>query len=216
MKIIILGPPGAGKGTQAQFISEKFLIPQISTGDMLRSAIKADTELGRQVKDIIDSGELVSDDVIVRLVEERISQEDCMRGFLLDGFPRTVAQAVAVSERDVSIDCVIEISVPDEEIVGRLGGRRVHLDSGRVYHIAFNPPKIEGRDDVTGESLIQREDDKEQTVRERLRVYHEQTFPVAKYYKDQHQENLVRYIVINGDDKLENIKKKILHELQTK
>ena len=215
MKIILLGPPGAGKGTQAQFISDTYSIPQISTGDMLRAAIKDGSELGELVRAIIDRGELVSDDIIVNLVQERISQSDCSQGFLLDGFPRTLVQAEALSAEGITIDCVLEIEVPDKEIIDRLVGRRVHLDSGRVYHLQHNPPKIEGVDDVTGEPLIQRDDDKEDTIKERLGIYHEDTYPVAEYYRNQSMSSSVRYICINGLGNLENIKKKIYQELQS-
>jgi adenylate kinase len=179
-----LGPPGAGKGTQAQFICEKYHIPQISTGDMLRAAVKSGSELGRQVKDIMDSGALVSDDLIIALVQDRIQQADCANGFLLDGFPRTIPQAQALNDAGVSIDFVVEIAVDDEQIVSRLSGRRVHEGSGRVYHLEHNPPQTEGVDDITGEPLIQREDDREETVRNRLSVYHSQTEPLVKFYRD--------------------------------
>tara|TARA_B100000686_G_C16654555_1_gene897389 strand:+ start:446 stop:1096 length:651 start_codon:yes stop_codon:yes gene_type:complete len=215
MKVILLGPPGAGKGTQAQFISDTYSIPQISTGDMLRAAIKAETELGKMVKTIIDRGELVSDDIIVNLVQERISYPDCRKGFLLDGFPRTLVQAEALSAGGIAIDCVLEIEVPDKEIIDRLGGRRVHLDSGRVYHLEHNPPKVQGIDDVTGEPLIQRDDDKEDTILERLGIYHDETYPVVEYYRNQSVSSSVRYICINGLGNLENIKKKIYQELQS-
>jgi len=184
MKLILLGPPGAGKGTQAQFICEKYHIPQISTGDMLRAAVKSGSELGRQVKDIMDSGALVSDDLIIALVQDRIQQADCANGFLLDGFPRTIPQAQALNDAGVSIDFVVEIAVDDEQIVSRLSGRRVHESSGRVYHLEHNPPQTEGVDDISGEPLVQREDDREQTVRNRLSVYHSQTEPLVKFYRD--------------------------------
>ena len=182
MRIIMLGAPGAGKGTQAQFITERFAIPQISTGDMLRAAIKAGTELGKQVKEVMASGGLVSDDIIIALIEERIQQPDCENGFLLDGFPRTIPQAEALKDRGIAIDYVVEIAVDDEEIVSRLSGRRVHEGSGRIYHVKYDPPKVEGKDDQTGEPLVQREDDKEETVRKRLDVYHQQTRPLVGYY----------------------------------
>ena len=182
MRVILLGPPGAGKGTQAQFITEKFGIPQISTGDMLRAAVKAGSELGLKVKDIMASGGLVSDDIIIALVKERITQEDCVNGFLFDGFPRTIPQAEALQSAGVTIDHVLEIAVADEEIVTRMSGRRTHESSGRTYHVVYNPPKEEGKDDLTGEPLIQREDDKEETVRNRLNVYHEQTKPLVNFY----------------------------------
>ncbi|SFU84473.1 adenylate kinase [Halomonas korlensis] len=183
MRLILLGAPGAGKGTQAQFICERYKIPQISTGDMLRAAVKEGSELGVKVKEIMNSGGLVSDDVIIALVKERISQPDCENGFLFDGFPRTIPQAEAMKEADVKIDHVLEIAVADEEIVNRLAGRRVHPGSGRVYHLQHQPPKEYGKDDVTGEALIQRDDDRESTVRNRLAVYHEQTAPLVSYYQ---------------------------------
>ena len=184
MKLILLGPPGAGKGTQAQFISEKYGVPQVSTGDMLRAAIRAGSELGLKVKDIMESGALVSDELIIALVKERIQQPDCANGFLLDGFPRTIPQAQALMGAGVSIDFVIEISVDDEQIVSRLSGRRVHEGSGRVYHIEHNPPATPDMDDITGEPLIQRKDDREDTIRNRLSVYHSQTEPLVKFYND--------------------------------
>jgi adenylate kinase len=184
MKLILLGPPGAGKGTQAQFITEKYGVPQISTGDMLRAAVKAESELGLQVKDIMASGGLVSDDLIIALVEERIQQDDCVNGFLFDGFPRTIPQAQALVDADIDIQYVIEISVDDDEIVSRLSGRRVHESSGRVYHVEHNPPQKFGVDDETGEPLIQREDDQESTVRNRLSIYHQQTKPLVNFYTD--------------------------------
>lgn len=177
MRIVLLGAPGAGKGTQAQFIMEKFGIPQISTGDMLRAAIKAGTPLGLKAKEVMDQGQLVSDDLIIGLVKERIAQDDCAKGFLLDGFPRTIPQADAMKEAGVVIDNVLEFDVPDEEIVKRMSGRRVHSGSGRVYHLVYNPPKVAGKDDVTGEDLSIRVDDEESTVRKRLDIYHEQTEP---------------------------------------
>mgnify|MGYP002735269211 CR=1 FL=1 len=183
MRLILLGAPGAGKGTQAQFICERFGIPQISTGDMLRAAVKEGSELGLKAKEIMASGGLVSDDLIIALVKERISQPDCVNGFLFDGFPRTIPQADAMKEAEVKIDHVLEIAVPDEEIVKRLAGRRVHPASGRTYHIDYNPPKEAGKDDVTAEPLIQRDDDSESTVRNRLTVYHDQTAPLVEYYQ---------------------------------
>jgi adenylate kinase len=182
MRFILLGPPGAGKGTQASFITKKYSIPQISTGDMLRAAIKAGSELGLKAKKIMDAGQLVPDDVIINLVKQRITEPDCSGGFLFDGFPRTIAQAEAMKSAGVNIDYVIEIAVPDEEIVLRMSGRRVHLASGRTYHIKFNPPKVVDKDDVTGEPLIQRQDDAAATVKERLNVYHQQTKPLIEYY----------------------------------
>lgn len=183
MRIILLGAPGAGKGTQAKFLTEKFGIPQISTGDMLRAAVNAGTELGLKVKDVMASGGLVSDDIIIALVKERIVQDDCEKGFLLDGFPRTIPQADAMKDAGVVIDNVVEIYVEDEEIVSRLSGRRVHSGSGRIYHLIYNPPKQEGVDDETGEALIQREDDQEVTIRKRLDVYHQQTEPLVNFYQ---------------------------------
>jgi adenylate kinase len=182
MRIILLGSPGSGKGTQAQFITEKYSIPQISTGDMLRAAVRTGTPLGVEAKKVIEAGGLVSDDIILSLIKERIAQPDCANGFLLDGFPRTIIQAEGLDAMGVKIDNVIEIVVADEEIIKRMAGRRMHLKSGRTYHVEFNPPKVDGIDDVTGESLIQRDDDKEETVRKRLSVYHEQTKPLVGYY----------------------------------
>ena len=182
MKLILLGPPAAGKGTQANFIHEKFSIPQISTGDMLRAALKAGTPLGQAAKKVMDSGQLVSDDIIIGLVKARLKQPDCANGYLFDGFPRTIPQAEAMREAGVPIEYVLEIDVPDEEIITRMSGRRVHPASGRTYHVKFNPPKAEGRDDITGEPLIQRDDDREETVRKRLEVYRSQTRPLVEYY----------------------------------
>ncbi len=184
MRLILLGPPGAGKGTQAQFITEKYGVPQISTGDMLRAAVKAESALGLQVKDVMASGGLVSDDLIIALVKERIAQPDCANGFLFDGFPRTIPQAEALVDAGVEIQYVIEIAVDDEEIVSRLSGRRVHEQSGRVYHVQHNPPKTAGVDDQTGEPLLQRVDDQEDTVRNRLNIYHDQTKPLVKFYTE--------------------------------
>lgn len=184
MKVILLGPPGAGKGTQAQFITERYAIPQISTGDMLRAAIKAETPLGLEVKDVMASGGLVSDELIIALVRERVEQSDCQNGFLFDGFPRTIPQARAIVDAGILIDAVVEIAVVDEEIVARLSGRRVHEDSGRIYHIEHNPPNNAGLDDETGEPLIQRPDDSEETVRNRLDVYHKQTKPLVNFYTE--------------------------------
>lgn len=182
MRLILLGAPGAGKGTQAQFICEKFAIPQISTGDMLRAAVKAGTELGIAAKKIMDAGGLVSDDIIIGLVKDRLTQADCNKGYLFDGFPRTIPQAQAMKDAGVPIDYVLEIDVPFDAIIDRMSGRRVHPASGRTYHVTFNPPKVEGKDDVTGEALIQRDDDKEETVRKRLQVYNDQTRPLVEYY----------------------------------
>ena len=182
MRLILLGPPGAGKGTQAKFICEKYGIPQISTGDMLRAAIKAGTPLGLEAKQVIDQGKLVSDDTIINLVKERLKQDDCQSGYLFDGFPRTIPQAEAIRAAGVALDAVLQIEVADAEIVERMSGRRVHLASGRTYHIKFNPPKVEGLDDVTGEPLVQRDDDSRETVLKRLEVYHAQTQPLVDYY----------------------------------
>lgn len=182
MRLILLGPPGAGKGTQANYIKERFAIPQISTGDMLRAAVKAGSPLGLAAKKVMDVGALVSDDIIIGLVKDRLQQSDCASGYMFDGFPRTIPQADAMRSANVAIDYVLEIDVPDAEIIDRLGGRRVHLASGRVYHVRFNPPKIADRDDLTGEPLVQRDDDREQTVGKRLSVYHEQTEQLVGYY----------------------------------
>ena len=213
MKIILLGPPGAGKGTQATFLKEHLGIPQISTGDMLRAAVKAGSPLGMEAKKIMDAGELVSDELILNLVKERISEEDCANGYLFDGFPRTIAQAEGMKSENIAIDAVIEIAVEDDEIIRRMSGRRVHLDSGRTYHIVFNPPKIEGKDDVTGEPLIQREDDHEDTVRKRLSVYHEQTKPLVDYYSDSKTASGIRFIRINGVGDVSAIQEQIIQSL---
>ena len=182
MRLILLGPPGAGKGTQAQYICEKFGIPQISTGDMLRAAVKAGTPLGVEAKKVMDAGQLVSDDIIIGLVQERLKQPDCAKGYLFDGFPRTIPQADALKRSGVALDYVLQIDVPDNEIVTRMSGRRVHPGSGRTYHVVFNPPKVAGKDDETGEDLVQRDDDREETVKKRLDVYHAQTAPLVDYY----------------------------------
>ncbi|WP_261815707.1 adenylate kinase [Vibrio gallicus] len=198
MRIILLGAPGAGKGTQAQFIMEKYGIPQISTGDMLRAAIKAGTELGKKAKEVIDAGQLVSDDIILGLIKERIAQPDCAKGFLLDGFPRTIPQADGLKEMGIDVDYVIEFDVADSVIVERMAGRRAHLASGRTYHLVYNPPKVEGKDDVTGEDLVIREDDKEETVRARLGVYHEQTAPLIEYYGKEAAAGNTQYLKFDG------------------
>jgi adenylate kinase len=214
MRIILLGPPGAGKGTQATFIKERFGIPQISTGDMLRAAVKAGTPLGLQAKAVMDSGALVSDDIIIGLVKERIAQPDCARGFLFDGFPRTIPQADALRDAGVAIDVVLEITVPDAEIIERMSGRRVHLASGRSYHVKFNPPKVAGKDDVTGEDLIQRDDDREETVRKRLAVYHEQTAQLVSYYRQlAAQGGGTRYVQVQGVGSVDDIRERVLAAL---
>ncbi len=206
MHVILLGAPGAGKGTQAKFLMESYGIPQISTGDMLRAAVAAGSELGEKVKGVMDSGALVSDDLIIDLVKDRIAQDDCAKGFLLDGFPRTIPQAEALASSGVSIDNVLEIFVEDAEIVARLSGRRVHESSGRIYHIEHNAPEVEGKDDETGEPLIQREDDKEETVRRRLGVYHDQTEPLVKFYQ---AVDGVTFSRVNGVGSLDDIKAKV-------
>jgi len=213
MRLILLGAPGAGKGTQAQFITEKFGIPQISTGDMLRAAVKAETELGLQAKAVMDAGGLVSDDIIIGLVKERIKQDDCQGGFLFDGFPRTIPQAEAMVSAGVTIDHVVEIAVEDEAIVARLSGRRVHPGSGRVYHIEYNAPKQENLDDETGEQLVQREDDHEDTVRKRLEVYHSQTAPLINFYQSMTGGAAPAYHCIEGVGSVEDIKEKVLNAL---
>ncbi len=210
MRVILLGAPGAGKGTQAQFITTKYAIPQISTGDMLRAAVKAGSELGALVKEVMATGGLVTDDIIIALVKERISQPDCQKGFLLDGFPRTIPQAEAMEEAGIAVDVVVEISVEDEEIVKRLSGRRVHADSGRIYHVTNNPPKRENLDDETGEPLIQRDDDKEETVRKRLKVYHQQTKPLVNFYqKLEEQGKGVKVVQLNGQENVEVVREQI-------
>ncbi|KJS29284.1 MAG: adenylate kinase [Desulfatitalea sp. BRH_c12] len=216
MRLILLGGPGAGKGTQATYIKERYQIPQISTGDMLRAAVKAGTELGKKAKAIMDTGGLVSDDIIIGLVKERIKDPDCANGFLFDGFPRTIPQADAMKAEGVPIDAVVEIDVPDAEIVKRMSGRRAHLASGRTYHVIFNPPKVEGKDDVTGEPLIQRDDDKEETVKKRLDVYHAQTEPLVDYYKkwaQSGQPGAPKHIRVEGVGKVEQIRDQIFAAL---
>ena len=215
MKIILLGGPGAGKGTQANYIKERYNIPQISTGDMLRAAVKAGTPLGVEAKKVMDAGGLVSDDIILGLIDERIQEDDCANGFLFDGFPRTLEQAEALKLK-VAVDAVVEIDVDDDEIIRRMSGRRVHLASGRTYHVVFNPPKVEGKDDETGEDLIQREDDHEETVRKRLDVYHEQTEPLVEYYSswaEAGSENAPKYIKINGIGQVNEIRDQIFQQL---
>lgn len=216
MRLILLGGPGAGKGTQAAFITERFSVPQISTGDMLRAAVKAGTALGRQAKSVMEAGELVSDDLILNLVKERIGEPDCANGFLFDGFPRTIAQAEGLKDQGVRIDYVLEIAVDDAEIVRRMSGRRVHPASGRTYHIEFNPPEYPGKDDVTGEDLIQRDDDREEVVRNRLQVYHEQTEPLIDYFRaweETGDEAAPKYVRIDGIGEVERIKQDVLAAL---
>jgi len=216
MRLILLGGPGAGKGTQANYVKDKFNIPQISTGDMLRAAVKAGTELGLAAKKIMDEGGLVSDAIIIGLVKARIEEADCANGFLFDGFPRTIPQADAMKQAGVKIDYVVEIAVEDEEIVKRMSGRRAHLSSGRTYHVIFNPPKVEGKDDVTGEDLVQRDDDKEETVRKRLSIYHEQTEPLVDYYSkwaNGGEAGAPKYVRIAGIGKVEEIRDNIFKAL---
>lgn len=212
MRFILLGPPGAGKGTQASFITKKFAVPQISTGDMLRAAIKAGTALGLKAKQVMDAGQLVPDDVIIGLVKTRIGQADCTGGFLFDGFPRTLAQADAMKTAGLQIDYVIEIAVPDEEIIQRMSGRRVHPASGRTYHIKFNPPKVADKDDLTGEPLILRQDDQAETVKERLRVYHAQTQPLIEYYEKwaaSGDPKAPRHCAVSGIGTVEQIRDRV-------
>lgn len=215
MRLILLGGPGAGKGTQANFIKDHYGIPQISTGDMLRAAVKAGTPLGQEARKIMDAGGLVSDDIIMGLIKERLGQPDCAGGYLFDGFPRTLAQADAMKQGSIAVDYVLEIAVPDEEIIKRMSGRRVHLSSGRTYHVVFNPPQVEGKDDATGEPLIQRDDDKEETVRKRLQVYHEQTEPLIGYYTRwaESDQQAPRFVKIDGIGSVEQIRERILSAL---
>jgi len=215
MRVILLGAPGAGKGTQAQFICKHFNIPQISTGDMLRAAVAAGTELGKQAKAVMESGGLVSDDIILGIVKERIQQADCANGFLFDGFPRTIPQAQALVDQGIDLDAVVEIDVADQEIINRLSGRRVHPASGRVYHVVYNPPKKADADDVTGEPLIQREDDSEATVRNRLKVYHDQTKPLIDFYRKmaQSDSSALRYCTIAGVGDVDAIRQQIIEQL---
>lgn len=217
MRVILLGAPGAGKGTQAQFIKEQFNIPQISTGDMLRAAVKAGTPLGLEAKKVMDAGGLVSDDIILGLVKERITEDDCASGFLFDGFPRTIPQAQALVEQGVDIDFVVEIDVDDEEIIERLSGRRVHPSSGRVYHVKYNPPQEVGKDDETGEELVQRDDDKEETVRKRLEVYQSQTRPLVDFYQDLTKKEgakAPRYVRVAGVGSVDDIRNRVLGALK--
>lgn len=213
MRIILLGGPGSGKGTQAQFITEKFGIPQISTGDMLRAAVREGSELGLAAKKVMDAGGLVSDEIILGLIKVRIAEADCENGFLLDGFPRTIVQAEGLITMGVAVDNVVEIAVDDEQIVQRMSGRRVHLQSGRSYHIEFNPPKVEGLDDITGEPLTQRDDDQEQTVRKRLQVYRQQTLPLVQYYSDASQTGEVCFQSVVGTGAVEEITNRIFAAL---
>ena len=213
MKVILLGPPGAGKGTQAQFVCEAFGIPQIATGDMLRAAIAADSPLGRQARAVMEAGELVSDDIVVGLVRERIAAPDCVGGFLFDGFPRTIPQAQAVLDGGIDIEYVVEIALGDEEVVRRIAGRRIHEPSGRVYHVDFNPPRVEGRDDETGEALMQREDDREATVRERLAVYRRQTAPLVDFYGRLAERSALTYRSVDGMGGVTEIRDEVLAAL---
>lgn len=214
MKLLLLGAPGAGKGTQAQAICEKYGIPQISTGDMLRAAVKAGTPLGLEAKAIMDAGGLVRDDIIIGLVKERIKEADCAKGFLFDGFPRTIPQAEAMRDAGVNLDFVIEIDVPDAEIIERMSGRRVHVASGRTYHVKFNPPKVEGKDDVTGEDLIQRDDDQEETVKKRLAVYHEQTAQLVGFYSEMAKSGgATKYVHVLGVGAVSEIRDRIFAAL---
>ncbi len=209
MNIILLGAPGAGKGTQAQFIMNQYNIPQISTGDMLRTAIKIGSELGKQAKTLMDAGQLVPDELIISLVEDRVSQVDCKQGFLLDGFPRTIPQADALKKAGIKIDYVLEFDVPDEVIVERMSGRRVHPASGRSYHIIYNPPKIAGKDDITGEDLIIRADDKPETVLDRLNIYHKTTQPLVDYYQAEARAHKTKYFRLDGSQKVDEVSKKL-------
>ena len=213
MKIILLGPPGAGKGTQAETLCEAFTIPHISTGNMLREAVDEETELGLEAKALMDAGILVSDEVIVGLVEDRISKGDCKNGFLFDGFPRTIPQAQALVDRDIPIDAVIEIHVPDQDIIERMSGRRMHPGSGRNYHVIYNPPKIDGKDDLTGEDLVQREDDEPETVKDRLKVYEDQTAPLIDFYSEMSKQEKLKYIKVSGTSSPEEVSSEILSML---
>lgn len=214
MRIILLGAPGAGKGTQAQFLTKKFNIPQISTGDMLRAAIKAGTDMGKMAKAAMDAGQLVTDEIIIGLVKDRIAEDDCKNGYLLDGFPRTLPQADAVTNAGIEIDAVIEIDVADVVIVKRMSGRRAHLASGRTYHLEYNPPKVAGKDDETGEELVQRPDDKEDVVLDRLKVYHEQTQPLIGYYKEQAKNvSTLTYITVDGTAHISDVEASITAQL---
>ncbi|MFA6136713.1 MAG: adenylate kinase [Sulfurimonas sp.] len=214
MRIILLGAPGAGKGTQAQFLTKIYNIPQISTGDMLRAAIKAGTDMGKMAKAAMDAGQLVTDEIIIGLVKDRIAEDDCKNGYLLDGFPRTLPQADAVTNAGIVIDAVIEIDVPDSEIVTRMAGRRAHLASGRTYHLLYNPPRVEGKDDATGEDLVQRDDDKESVVLDRLKVYHSLTQPLIGYYKEQASKNSsIKYVTVDGTAHIADVEADIISKL---
>ncbi|MDH0092227.1 adenylate kinase [Achromobacter mucicolens] len=218
MRLILLGPPGAGKGTQAAFLTQHFGIPQISTGDMLRAAVKAGTPLGIEAKKVMDAGGLVSDEIIIGLVQDRLTQPDCANGYLFDGFPRTIPQADALKSAGVKLDYVVEIAVPEEDIIERMSGRRVHQPSGRSYHVRFNPPKTEGKDDVTGEDLVQRDDDREETVRHRLSVYREQTRPLVDYYSAWSQQDSAvapKYRKISGVGAVDEIKSRLFEAVQS-
>ncbi len=216
MKLILLGAPGAGKGTQAQYLTSKYDIPQISTGDMLRAAVKAGTPLGLEAKKVMESGGLVSDEIIIGLVKERVQQSDCINGYLLDGFPRTIPQADAMKSNNIDVDYVVEIDVDDQEIIKRMAGRRMHMASGRTYHVTYNPPKVEGKDDETGEDLVQRDDDKEETVKQRLDVYHSQTKPLVDYYSawaESGEAAAPSYVKVAGVGSLEDIRDSIFAAL---
>lgn len=215
MRIILLGSPGAGKGTQSKLLSSRLHIPQISTGDMLRAAIEAGTPLGKMAKEIMDQGKLVSDDIIIKLVQERLKEPDCKNGFLFDGFPRTIPQAQAIQDAHIKLDAVVEIFVPDEEIIERMSGRLVHPTSGRVYHVRHNPPQTQGVDDVTGETLVMRDDDKEDTVRKRLEVYHQQTKPLLAFYQDlAAKDQSLRFGKVSGTGKVEDVYQRIMQTIQ--
>ena len=217
MKIILLGPPGAGKGTQANFIKNHCNIPQISTGDMLRAAVRAETAVGIEAKQIMDAGELVSDDLILKLVNERIAEDDCRNGYLFDGFPRTIAQAEGMKDAGIDVEYIVELQVDDDEIVKRITGRRIHMESGRTYNVDFNPPKVADKDDLTGEPLIQRDDDKEETVRKRLNVYHEQTVALIDYYLEisaEKADSTLRYIKVDAMGSIDDIQQRIIGALE--
>ncbi|MGK0297747.1 MAG: adenylate kinase [Gammaproteobacteria bacterium] len=213
MKLILLGPPGAGKGTQAHYIKEEFNIPQISTGDILRAEVRAGTEHGKELKKIMDAGELVSDDLILEIIKTRVHDKDCKNGYLFDGFPRTVVQAEGMKANHITVDCVVELQVDDGDIIKRMSGRRVHMQSGRSYHLIYNPPRHDGKDDETGEPLMQRDDDKEETVRKRLEIYHSQTSPLIRYYSDWSQnssQNAPKYFQIDGSQEVDVIRDNII------